>query len=313
MSRHSLVSNLSGKTLSRSITVGTSHDSDLTQGSSISSLQESQNTATDPNYADGPLQDLNFDLPSATSSISPLVPPCIYQDQRASHHVLDSDGQHNVWNCFYCLENPSPEMRVYHETKANQQAEVERPHSPKGNKIWCLPLSQILRSRRNKSEGHPDSAARGLRCHKSALCIITVYSIVTVVTWTLTCILSYKPISFATYYDETGRFSDGQYRKNEQWRKFAKVMPSLLGTISIPVTSAICAKAAAVYSLKHSKTSAPEVTMEQRVPLANKCLLDNGTLRKLRRSGTDWSMTSPLLILSAFLCGLRKRHDNLSI
>ncbi len=301
-SRHSLVSNLS-----RSTTVDSLHGFDLSQGSSTSPLQESQNSARDPTYAEGPLQNLNFELPSTVSGIGSLVPPCNRQEHRASHDFLDSDGQHRVLNCSYCLENSSSQTSVYHEIKENQQAEMERQQSPEGDKICGLPLAQILRSRRNKSKGCPNSAARGLRRHKSALYIITVYSIVTVVTWTLTCVLSYKPISFATYYDETGRFSDEQYKENDRWRKFAKVMPSLLGAISIPVTSAICAKAAAVYSLRHSRTSVPGVTMGQRLASADKYLLDNGTLKDLRRSGTDRSISSPLLISSALLCGLGKQ------
>ena len=311
-SRYSLVSNLSGNTLSRSTTVNSLHDLDLTQGSSTSPLQGPPNLAMDSSQPEGPLQDLNFELPSAITSIDPPVALSNDQDHRASHHILDSDGQHHVPSCSYCLENSSPETRLYHETKANQQAEMERQQSPQGNRLCGLPLSQILMARRKKSKDH-NSIVRGVRRNKSALCIITVYSILTVAIWTFTCVLSFKPISFATYYDETGRFSDEQYRENDRWRKFAKVMTSLLGTISIPVTSVICAKAAAVYSLRHSKKSVPGATMEQRVALADKGLLDNGTLGDSRRSDTDRSMLSPLLILSAFFCGLGKRHYHLSI
>ena len=313
-SSYSLVSDLSGNTLSRSTTVNSLHELDLTQGSSTSPLQGPPNPATDPSQAEGPLQDLNFELPSAITSIDPPIALSNHQDHRASHHLLDSDGQqHHVLNCSYCLESSSPETRVYHETKANQQAEMGTQLSPKGNRICGLLLAPILMARRNKSEDHPNSMVRGVRRHKSALCIITVYSILAVAIWTIACVLSYKPISFATYYDETGRFSDDQYRENDRWRKFAKVMTLLLGTISIPVTFVICAKAAAVYSSRHSKKSDPGVTMEQRVALPDKGSLDNGILRDSRRSAADRSMSSPLLLFSAFFCGLGKRHNQLSI
>ena len=312
-SRYSLVSELSGNTLSRSTTVNSLHDLDLTQGSPPSPLQGTSNPATALSHPEGPLQDLNFELPSAITSIDPPVALPNHQDDRASHHNLDADGQHRVLNCSYYLENSSPETRVYHETKANQQGEMKRPQSPQGNRIYGLPLFQLLTARRNKPKDRSNTMVRGFRRHKSALCIITVYSILTVAIWTITCVLSYKPISFATYYDESGRFSDEQYRENDRWRKLVKVMPSLLGTISIPVTSVICAKAAAVYSLRHSKKSVPGVTMEQRVSLADIGLLDKGTLRDLRRSGTNRSMSSPLLFLSVFFCGLGKRSDQLSI
>ena len=306
------MSDLSGNTLSRSTTVNSLHDLDLTRESSTSPLQGPPNPAMGPSQPEGPLQGLNFDLPCAITSIDTPVALSNYQDHRASHHVLDSDGQHHVLNCSYCLEDSSPETHVHHETKANQQAGMARQRSPQRNRICGLPLSPILMARRNKSEDHPNSMVRGVTRHRSALCIITVYSILTVAIWTITCVLSYRPISFATYYDETGRFSDEQYRENDRWRKFAKVMPSLLGTISIPVTSVICAKAAAIYSLRCSKKSIPGVTMEQRVA-SDKSLLDNGMLRGLRRSNSDRSMSSPLLILSALFCGLGKWHNPLSI
>ena len=312
-SRYSLVSELSGNTLSRSTTVNSLHDLDLTQGSSTSPLQGPSNPATDPYHAEGPLQDVNIELPSPISSIDPPVALSNHEDHRASHHIPDSDGQNRVLDCSYCVENPSPETRAYHETKANQQAELGRQQSPKWNKICGLPLFQILRARRNKSKGHPNSTVKGFRRHKSALCIITVYSILTVAIWTLTCVLSYKPISFATYYDETGQFSDDQYRENDRWRKFSKVMTSLLGTISIPVTSVICAKAAAVYTLRSSKRSIPGVTTAEKMALADRGSLDSASLRDLRRPGTDRSVSNPLLILLAFFCGLGKRHDHLSI
>ena len=304
-SRYSLVSDLSGNTLSRSTTVNSLHDSDLTRESSTSPLQGPPNPATGPCQPEGPLQDLNFDLPSAITSIDQPVALSGHQDQRASHHVLDSEGQHHVLSCSYCLENSSPETHVHHETKANQQAGMERQRSTQRNRICGLLLSQILMARRNKSKYHPNFKLRGVRRHRSALCFITVYSILTVAIWTITCVLSYRPISFATYYDETGRFSDEQYRENDRWRKFAKVMPSLLGTISIPVTSIICAKAAEVYARRCSKKSITGVTIEQRVA-SDKSLLDNGMLRGLRRSSSDRGMSSALLFSLALFCGLGK-------
>ena len=309
-SRYSLVSDLSGNTLSRSTTVNLLHDLDLTRESSTSPLQGPLNPATAPSQPEGPLQDLNFELPSAITNIDPPAALPNHQVHTASHHILDSDGQHHVLNCSYCLESPSPETCAYHETKANQQADMKRQQSPQWNRICGLPLSQILMARRNKSKEHHHSSLRGTRLYKSTLFIITVYSIVTVAIWMITCVLSYRPISFATYYDETGRFSNEQYRENDRWRKFAKVMPSLLGSISIPVTSVICAKAAAVYSLRRSKKSIPGATMEQRVA-SDKSLLDNRMLRGMRRSGAGRSMSNPLLSLLAFFCGLGKRHDPL--
>lgn len=312
-STYSPVSDLSGNALSRLTTIDSLQHLDPAQGSPTSPLQGPQSSATGPSFAEGPLQDLDFDLPSAITTIGPLGALANLQNRRASRHILDSDGRHHVPDCSYALDNLTPETRVYQEVQADQHAEMGRQQSPEGNRICCLPLSRILRARALKSRHHPNPTVRELRRHKSALCIILAYSIVTVSIWTLTCVLSHKPISFATYYDETGRFSDEQYRENDWWRKFAKVMPSLLGTISIPITYGICAQAAVIYSLRRSKKKAPGITMEQRLALENKGLLDNRTLRDVRRSGTDRIISNPVLILSAFFCSLGKRHDHLSI
>ena len=312
-STYSPVSDLSGNALSRSTTIDSLHHTNSTQGSPTSPLQGPQSSATGPNFAEGPLQDLDFDLPSAITTIGSFGALANIQDPRASHHISEPDGRHHVPDCSYVLDNLAPETLVYQEVQADQHAEMGRQQSPDRNRICCLPLSRILKARALKSRHHPDPTVREVRRHKSALCIISAYSIVTVAIWTLTCVLSHKPISFATYYDETGRFSDEQYRENDWWRKFAKVMPSLLGTISIPVTYGICAQAAAVYSLRRSKKNTPGMTMEQRLALENKGLLDNGTLRDVRRSGTDRIISNSVLILSAFLCSLGKRHDHLSI
>ena len=311
-SRYSPVSDLSGNSLSRSTTIDSLHHMDLAKGSQTSPLQGPQSSATGPSFAEGPLQDLNFELPSATTTVGPGALSSL-QDHRASRHILDSDGRHHVRDCSYSLDNVNPETRVHEEVQADQHAEVGRQQSPEGNRICCLPLSRIFRLRSIKSRDHPNPTVRELRRHKLALCIISAYSIVTVTIWTLTCVLSHKPISFATYYDEIGRFSDEQYRENDWWRKLTKVMPSLLGTISIPVTYGICAQAAVIYSLRRSKKTAPGMTMEQRVALENKGLLDNGALRDVRRSGTDKVVSNPVLILSAFFCSLGKRHDHLSV
>ena len=235
-SRYSPVSDLSGNALSRSTTIELLHDLDLAQGSPTSPLQGPQSSAMGPSFAEDPLQDLNFELPSATTTIGPLGALANLQDRRASRHILDSDGRHHVPDSSYALGNLTPETGVYQEVQADQHTEMGRQQSPDRNRICCLPLSRILRARALKSRHYPEPTIRELRHHKSALCIISAYSIVTVAIWTLTCVLSHKPISFATYCDETGRFSDEQYRENDWWRKFAKVMPSLLGTISIPVT-----------------------------------------------------------------------------
>ena len=63
-----------------------------------------------------------------------------------------------------------------------------------------------------------------------------IYSFVVILSWIITCVLTFQPIGVPTYIKIT-----------DNWRKAASVGQSIVAVISIPVTSAVCAKAAAVY------------------------------------------------------------------
>ena len=143
-----------------------------------------------------------------------------------------------------------------------------------------------------------------LQRHTMAMWLVSTFAAVTIFAWTITCVLCYKPIQFGTYYDKTGKYTRKQYDDNDRWRKLSRVLISLIGIVSIPVTSAICAKAVAVYCQRCSNLRKPTLTMRQMLALADKGWTDTMVLSGLLRPDANRRVSSPLLILAALLCGL---------
>ena len=151
-----------------------------------------------------------------------------------------------------------------------------------------------------------DLLAGEVKKHSLALWLILSYAFIAILSWTITCVLCYQPIGVPTYFDQSGNYSRSHYETTDNWRKAASVGQSILGVISIPVTSAICAKAAAVYCQRTSNAQAPSLSLRQMLALADKGWSDSATLLDLIRPSTSSRTRSPLLILSAGLVAIGK-------
>ena len=144
-----------------------------------------------------------------------------------------------------------------------------------------------------------------LKRHTLALWLVSMFALITIFAWTITCVLCFKPIQPGTYYDRFGNYAREQYSNNDRWRRLSRVLISLLNNVSIPVTSAICARAVAVYCQRTSKLRSPNLTMRQTLALADKGWTDTTALTNLLNPNAG-KTGSPLLLLSALLCGLCK-------
>ena len=158
---------------------------------------------------------------------------------------------------------------------------------------------------RSKSAAQKDESSKKLELHTMSLWLASAFAIASISIWAITCTSSYKPIRFETYYDTTGRFSRSQYEQNDRWRRVSRVGLQVLGTLSIPLTSAICARAVVVYCQRSSNKRQPALSMRQTLVLADKGWLDLNTWRNLF-GPMRGKIYSPLLILSILLCGLGK-------
>jgi len=143
-----------------------------------------------------------------------------------------------------------------------------------------------------------------LEKHTLAIWLILIYAFIAILSWTITCVLTYQPIGVPTYFDQSGNYSRSQYETTDNWRKAAGVGQSIVSVISIPVTSAICAKVAAVYCQRISDVKAPPLTLRRMLALADKGWSDSATLLDVVRPSTSRRTRSPLLILSAGLVAI---------
>ncbi len=143
-----------------------------------------------------------------------------------------------------------------------------------------------------------------LKKHNLALLLILVYAFIAVLSWSITCVLCYQPIGAPTYFDQSGNYSRSHYEATDNWRKTASVGQSIVGVISIPVTSAICAKAVAVYCQRRSDAKMPSLSLRQMLVLADKGWTDIATLLNVVRPSTSRRTRSPLLILSSGLVAI---------
>ena len=149
-----------------------------------------------------------------------------------------------------------------------------------------------------------DGVAGEAKKHSLALLLILLYAFVAIFSWTITCILCYRPIGVPTYFDQSGNYTRSHYETSDNWRKAANVGLSVLGVISIPVTSAICEKAATVYCQRRSDDKAPSLSLRQMLALADKGWSDSATLLDVVRPSTSRRTRSPLLILSTGLIAI---------
>lgn len=133
--------------------------------------------------------------------------------------------------------------------------------------------------------------------------LASAFAIASIFISTITYTLSYKPVRFKIYFDTNGQLFRAQYEQNDWWRKVSKEGLRALGTLSIPITSAIRSGAAVVYCQRSSNRKQSAVSMRQALVLADKGWLDSNTwvnpFGPMRER-----IYSPFLTFSILLCGL---------
>lgn len=86
--------------------------------------------------------------------------------------------------------------------------------------------------------------------HKHAMFLLILYVPLIVIPWILTCVMSKRPLSASSYYNQHG-LSDIDIDQINKWVLAVNVLNSIGSLITIPVLSALVAQAVAVYSHKH--------------------------------------------------------------
>ena len=210
------------------------------------------------------------------------------------------------------LRDRSPNINAFHEPPNSESITSEEEEGRRTPRHGAPTLTVQGRSPGLTGGEYPsekqrltqDGVAGELKKHTLALYLILVYAFIAILSWSITCVLSFQPIGVPTYFDQTGNYSQSHYETTDNWRKAASVGQSVVGVISIPVTSAICAKAVAVYCQRKSDAKAPSLSLRQMLVLADKGWTDFATLLNVVTPSSSRKTRSPLLILSAGLVAI---------
>ena len=154
--------------------------------------------------------------------------------------------------------------------------------------------------------------AKRLETHPLGVWLVLLYSFAVIFSWTVTCFLSHRPIGSSedwngadpTYNDQSGQIWRESYAYSDHWRQAAAIGSAIVNALSIPVTSAICARATAVYCQRRSNARQPSLTLRQTLALADKGWTDLGVISTLMRPSTSRKIRSGLLLVSLGIVGL---------
>lgn len=168
----------------------------------------------------------------------------------------------------------------------------------------CTPF--IPHHDKEKGSGFDTIFAGSLERQPWAFCLLFLYAIIAVPSWTIICWLSYRPIGISAYDDTHNALftSFADWNHSDRCRRAANVGLSIIAAVGIPVTSAICAKATVIYCQMKSNGKPPSLTMRQTLALADKGWSDLGVIWDLIHPTGRRRTRSPLLLFSVFLVGL---------
>ncbi|KAK5700653.1 hypothetical protein LTR97_005170 [Elasticomyces elasticus] len=165
-------------------------------------------------------------------------------------------------------------------------------------------------------ESTDDDSQRHLQSHSTAsttlkrsyyiLWIVALYTALSVVSWGIICVLTERPLYGKRYGYMSSALTLGKsrwrkpdYEANERWYQAMRVIQSITGVLTIPVTSAVCSSAAAAFA-QYGKSST-RLSMRQMIVLADRGWTDPRTFTQLltwtgfKRTGSTFLVLAILL------------------
>lgn len=142
--------------------------------------------------------------------------------------------------------------------------------------------------------------------------ILALYSGLAIAAWTITCILSHRPISglknYAVDVAETNNsygwsgplYIQSLYIRNEDWYRAARVLQSIVSVLTIPLTCAVCSSAAVTFVQRARKG----LTVRKVMVLADGGWTDPGTYVRCFLTRRGWSQSGSSLLLIAIALNL---------
>ncbi|PIA92339.1 hypothetical protein CB0940_09144 [Cercospora beticola] len=144
--------------------------------------------------------------------------------------------------------------------------------------------------------------------HRSGytLFLVATYSSLALVAWTLTCLLTYNPLTVGQYelnvhersYGSSAKFFHAKYVKSEEIYRAARTLQTIVALLTIPLTSAVCSAAAPAFAQTGPRQH--RLTMRQLMVLADKGWTDPVTIAKVL-CGNGKKLGSRLLFFAVLL------------
>lgn len=163
-------------------------------------------------------------------------------------------------------------------------------------------------SSQTKERAVPSSPATSTtRLHRSSSIVLLVllYAALALFAWTVTVILTFRPTSGQAHY---GAWFPGNndygigggdvhqfYVKATNWYHAARVIQSIVGVVTIPLTSAVCSNAAIVFIAQRHKS---HLSLRKVITLADKSW---NNLAAYPRIAFSWKRYGTYFLLAAFL------------
>ena len=159
------------------------------------------------------------------------------------------------------IESPDLETRPTRECYGPNSTEAPRvSHDP------CLPISA-----QNVHISRPAPAKLFRQTY--LLSLVSFFSCLYIVAWTIICVQTKRPITAHTYSYEPN--ADDWYgvlanrmKSNAEWFRAAKILLAIANTLIIPLTSTVCASTAVIYVQNFSRRH--HFSMQQTATLADK-------------------------------------------
>lgn len=117
--------------------------------------------------------------------------------------------------------------------------------SSSSSRFWTKFKTKHERTHSPPEENHQS------KYHKHALILLSLYVPLMTIPWTLSCVMSHRPVMAPSYYTQQGLLRK-DVERIRGWMTAINVFNAIAGLITIPILTALVAQASAVYTERHS-------------------------------------------------------------
>ncbi|KAI7157093.1 hypothetical protein KC349_g5825 [Hortaea werneckii] len=165
-----------------------------------------------------------------------------------------------------------PQDQEHFSLKPGLRVNQERSSSTTSRQASSLQPGATPKDQKQTTSAVPPD----LRYRKRYAAILAFYLALLILPWVFTCVLSKRPISHPTYYNQRGEFGGWIYVELLSWMAAVNVLNTIASVITIPVLSCLVAQAAVVYCQRRKKAQA--INLRQTLVLADRGWLDLAAL-----------------------------------